>query len=165
MQRTKAIFLDRDGTLIQDIGRPQHPEEISILPGVGDALGKLRVLGYEIVVCTNQAAMGRGELLLREFEEQNRVMKDKLWNDYGAEIDRIYFCPHRPEDLCQCRKPRPGMILQAFRDMKLERNRLCAMVGDKWDDMQAGRNAKIRGFKIDRNSDGLWNLVKEGVFK
>jgi D-glycero-D-manno-heptose 1,7-bisphosphate phosphatase len=164
MQRTKAIFLDRDGTLIQDIGRPQHADEIVVLPGVGEALSKLRSLGYELVICTNQAAIGRGELMIKEFDAQNSRMKELLW-EQGGEIDRIYYCPHRPEDLCQCRKPRPGMLLQAMRDMKLEKSRLSAMVGDKWDDMQAGKNAKIRGLKIDRNSDGLYQLVKAKVFR
>jgi D-glycero-D-manno-heptose 1,7-bisphosphate phosphatase len=113
----KAIFLDRDGTLIEDPGYLNHPEQVTLLEGVAEALIELRAMGYMIIVTTNQSAVARGivsEKVLGEIHNRLR----QLLTERGAYLDQIYYCPYHPDGVIpkyrkesDWRKPNPGMLL------------------------------------------------------
>lgn len=165
MPHSKVVFLDKDGTLIQDIGKPPSENEVVLLPGVPQALRALRAMDYALVIATNQAAIGRGEYSEAALRLQLRRLKELLWNAAGVTIDRMYHCPHVPADHCPCRKPLPGMLVQGMTDLGSPPKKHCVMIGDNWTDVAAARAAKIRGYQIERNSGGLFDLVDRGVFK
>ena len=144
-----AVFLDRDGTLnvaVIRAGLPHPPEEVeefTLLPGVEEGCRRLREAGYALVVVTNQPDVGRGEQTIENVEAIHRRLLELL------PIDRIEVCydPGRGED-SEFRKPRPGMILKAARELSLDLTRSW-MVGDRWRDVDCGVNAGVRTVFID----------------
>ncbi len=146
----QAVFLDRDGVINRALERDRKPyppsnlAEFEILPGVPEALGRLKRAGYLLVVATNQPDVGRGTLPREAVEEIHRHMSRLL------PIDRVEVCCHPGGALsdCQCRKPRPGMLLRAARELGVD---LAAswMVGDRWRDIDCGRAAGCRTVFID----------------
>lgn len=151
-----AIFLDRDGTLIEDVGYPSRPEQIRILAGVARALVRLAGAGYKLIVVTNQSGIARGILTEDDLNRFHQALDEQL-ELLGSRLDAYYSCPHLPdpaaavrEDLavvCDCRKPKPGLILQAAQDLELD---LAASwtVGDKWRDIACGQAAGTRTIKL-----------------
>ncbi|SIO59907.1 D-glycero-D-manno-heptose 1,7-bisphosphate phosphatase [Rhodovulum sp. ES.010] len=143
-----AVFLDRDGTLIELVHHLTDPADVALIPGAAGAVRRLRAAGFPVAVVTNQSVIGRGRLdaagLARVHDEMNRQLAAE-----GAAIDALYFCPRVPtqkdptviED--PMRKPGPGMLLQAARELGLDLAR-SFMVGDTVSDMLAGRNAGTR---------------------
>lgn len=144
-----AVFLDRDGVLNRPIirdGRPYPPatlEEFSILPGVPEACEALRRAGYLLLVVTNQPDIARGVQDRAVVDEIHQVLLRTL------PIDAVYVCPHDDEDGCDCRKPGPGMLLEAAWDRNLNLGS-SVMVGDRWRDVEAGRRAGCRTVFVDR---------------
>ncbi|MBX6343187.1 MAG: HAD family hydrolase, partial [Thermomicrobiaceae bacterium] len=139
-----AIFLDRDGVINAD--RPDYVrswEQLRILPGALEALRRLRLAGVPVFVVTNQSAVGRGLMDLAALEEIHRRLRRVVWRA-GGEIRDIFYCPHRPEDGCSCRKPKAGLLLQAGQRYGLDLRR-CALVGDARTDVQAARAARGPG--------------------
>ena len=144
-----AVFLDRDGTLIEDRGYLDRLELLSVFPWTADALRLLKRAGFVTVLVTNQSAVGRGlidEPFLRRVHDE---MNARLAPGGGA-VEHIYFCPHihdaqveRYRQVCECRKPRPGMIERAVRELGLDLGR-SVMVGDRWLDVACGRAAGTR---------------------
>lgn len=134
----RAVFLDRDGTLNKDVGYVHRKEDWQWLPGVAEALKRLRAVGYVLVVVSNQSGIARGMYdreALRLLEEWvNAELSAK-----NAAIDAWYYCPHLPEITghCECRKPEPGLLLQAARDLELDLANSW-MIGDRVRDVQAG---------------------------
>ena len=152
---SRAVFLDRDGVLIEDTGYPDDPEALRLLPGVGEALRRLRSAGWRLVVVSNQSGVARGKFSLERLEEIHRRLIALLEAE-GVALDGLYFCPHHPEGpvpefkrACDHRKPEPGMILSAARDLGLEPAQ-CWMIGDKDSDVEAGRRAGCRSLLIGR---------------
>lgn len=151
-----AVFLDRDGTLIEEVGYATRPEQIRILGGVARALKALAVAGYRLVVVTNQSGIARGLLTEDDLHAFHHAL-DKQLAVLGAHVDAYYSCPHLPDaaearrpDLaveCDCRKPRPGLLLRAAEDLDLD---LTAswLVGDTWRDILAGQAAGVRTIKV-----------------
>jgi len=138
-----AVFCDRDGTLnVDDEGYINTPDLVKLLPGVAEALRALKGAGWALVVVSNQSGIGRGRLSLEELHRVNERLEELLAAE-GAELDGIYFCPHAPDEGCSCRKPKPGMLLEAARELGLDLRRSW-MVGDKADDVKAGRAAGCR---------------------
>jgi D-glycero-D-manno-heptose 1,7-bisphosphate phosphatase len=147
-----AIFLDRDGVINKPLirGRKPYPplclEELEILPGVRDALSALKSAGYCLVVVTNQPDIARGTV--------TRTVVDSM-NDWLASVlplDAVLTCAHDDADQCECRKPSPGLITQAARELRLE----CTasyVVGDRWRDIEAGSRAGCKTFFIDDGYD------------
>lgn len=134
----RAIFLDRDGVICQN--RTDHVKnwnEFKFLPGVQKSLAALSWVGLPIIVVTNQAAVGRGMLTTEILDDIHQRMVAEI-TAYGGRIDRIFYCPHLPQEGCHCRKPEPGMLLQAARDLDLD---LAGsyLVGDAASDIQAGQ--------------------------
>jgi D-glycero-D-manno-heptose 1,7-bisphosphate phosphatase len=147
-----AVFLDRDGVISRPTireGKPHPPRslaELELLPGVSEALRALKAGGYLLVVVTNQPDIARGTARRAVVDSMNDWLKSAL------ALDAVLTCVHDDDDQCQCRKPLPGLITQAARELRVE----CAssyMIGDRWRDIEAGRRAGCKTFFIDRGYD------------
>jgi len=156
----RAVFLDRDGVLIRDVGNLLSPKEIAIIDKVPAAIKKLAECGYLIVVVTNQAVVARGWATECEVEAIHTELT-RMLNDFGATVDRFYYCPHHPNATlpryranCNCRKPRPGMILQAADEMCIDLNN-SYMVGDRITDIIAGAQAGCHTILVECGSHQL----------
>lgn len=136
-----AIFLDRDGTLCELVPYLHDPRQVKLVPGAADAIAKARLAGYKIVVITNQSGVARGYFDHAAVRGVHQALNDCL-SAAGAAVDRFYYCPHHPEftEHCDCRKPQPGLLRQAAREMRLDLNR-SVMIGDTAGDLQAGEAA------------------------
>ncbi len=146
----KAVFLDRDGTLNVDKGYVHRVEEWEWIPGAIDALCALKQAGFLLVVVTNQAGIARGYYDKNDMAVLHAAINEEL-QQHGAMIDGFYYCPHHPEFgevlECECRKPMPGMILQAQQDFGIDL--ACSwLVGDKVSDTQAGVAAGVRSILV-----------------
>jgi len=108
----RFALIDRDGTINEERHHLAAPDEVALIPDAAEALVRLRDLGFGIVVVTNQAEVGRGNLGLAELDRVNERLRTLL-AEHGATVDAIEVCPHRPEDACACRKPKPAMALRA----------------------------------------------------
>src|SRR5712692_7237080 len=142
--------MDRDGILTRE--RPDYvktPEELELLPGISRPLRIIRDMGYLVVVVTNQSAVGRGLTTQHQIGQIHEKLSSEL-EKLGCKIDAIYYCPHRPEEKCSCRKPEPGLILRAAEDLGIDVARSW-MVGDKDTDLEAARRAGCRGVKVPTN--------------
>jgi rfaE bifunctional protein nucleotidyltransferase chain/domain len=137
-----AVFLDRDGTLIVDVGYPREPEQVRLIPGCARALAALKELGFALVVVSNQSGVGRGLVSADEAERVHRRFTEVL-AEQGVVVDGVYYCPHAPEDGCACRKPSPELLLRAAAELELCLPR-SFMIGDKPSDTEAGREAGCR---------------------
>lgn len=148
--KQKAIFLDRDGTLNRYVGFLRKPEEFELLPETAQAVKKINASGYLAVVVTNQPVVARGEVTFAELQEIHNKMETLLGLE-GAYLDAIYVCPHHPHggydgeiaELkmdCSCRKPKPGMLLTAAKDLNIDLNKSW-MIGDSEADVKAGNAA------------------------
>ena len=149
----KAIIMDRDGTLIHEVGYLKMIEDMRFTPHATDALRIFHDLGYLNIVVTNQSAIARGLLSPKELKQIHRRLKE-LAAEEGAVVDAVYHCPHYPEGRmapfnveCDCRKPRPGMIRQAQEKHKLDLSQ-CYLVGDKVSDMELAVNAGVRSVLV-----------------
>ncbi len=139
-----AIFLDRDGTLIEAIEYLHEPERVRLANGVGRAIARANEAGYAVVVVTNQAGIARGYYGLDDAEATNRRVVE-LVEQEGGHIEAVYVCPHHPDftGYCTCRKPRPGMLIEAAMDFGIDLGRSW-MIGDTVEDIEAGRRAGVR---------------------
>jgi len=145
----RAVFLDRDGVLIQDVGYLSRPDQVRVLGGVPAALRRLREAGFLLLVVTNQSAIARGWLTEDDLATIHDMLNKELAGA-GAGIDAFYYCPHLPDGevaayarTCECRKPAPGMILEAARQWGVVLDR-SYVIGDSARDVEAGRRAGCR---------------------
>jgi D-glycero-D-manno-heptose 1,7-bisphosphate phosphatase len=142
-----AIFLDRDGVVCEN--RSDYVKswaEVAFLPGAFDALRRLTGADFAIVLVTNQSAVGRGIISYEEATAINRRVVETI-RTVGGRIDGAYLCPHHPDANCACRKPRPGLLLQAADELDLDLGR-SYLVGDAVSDMQAADAAGVRGIMV-----------------
>ncbi|MFH1386439.1 MAG: D-glycero-beta-D-manno-heptose 1,7-bisphosphate 7-phosphatase [bacterium] len=144
-----AVFLDRDGTIIEDTGYIKSPKEIKFIPGAIEAIKQLQLAGYKIIIISNQAGVARGYYSEDMLQTIDKTVH-RLVLHGGAHIDASYYCPHHPEhgvypykQECDCRKPFPGLIKKAEKDLKLDLSR-SFMVGDKTTDIEAGQKAGVK---------------------
>jgi len=133
----RTVILDRDGTIVVDRDYLDDPAQLEFLPGALEGLRLLRERGYRLVVVTNQSGVGRGRFPLARVEEIHARLGELL-REAGAAIDAFYYCPHRPEDRCECRKPKPRLVLQAAADLGFE-PAASVVIGDKSSDIELGR--------------------------
>jgi histidinol-phosphate phosphatase family protein len=138
----RAVFLDRDGTLIVDVGYPRDPRQVRLLPGSGAGLAQLRRHGFLLVLVSNQSGVGRGLVTAAEAEAVHREVVAHLGKQ-GVRLDAAYYCPHAPEEGCACRKPSPVLLTRAAEDLRVDLAR-SFMVGDKLSDIAAGQRAGCR---------------------
>jgi len=141
----RAVFLDRDGVICEDVHYIKTPSQLKLLPRVGSAINLLNDIGFKVVVVSNQSGVARGYLT----EEDVKKVNQKMINELGGSchIDAIYYCPHHPEigsktykKECDCRKPNPGMLKVAAQDLNLDLKH-SFMIGDKMDDILTGYRA------------------------
>jgi D-glycero-D-manno-heptose 1,7-bisphosphate phosphatase len=155
----RAVFLDRDGVLIEN--RADYVREwshVTLLPGTVDALHGFHAKGIKIIVVTNQSAVGRGLISFETAREINNRLMKTIMED-GGWIDAIYMCPHQPLDKCICRKPQPGLLLQAARELSLDLASAW-MVGDAWSDLLAGQSAGLQGTIMVKTGRGMSQLLE-----
>ncbi len=149
--RRRAVFLDRDGTIIEDAGYLADASRVRLLPGAIEALRSFRDRGMMLVVASNQSGIPRGLITPAQHAEVDARVKAVLAAE-GVVLDAAYYCPHLPTDACRCRKPLPGMIEQAAREHGIDAAR-SYMVGDKMSDVAAGRAAGCTTALLGRGKD------------
>ncbi|MFL5761004.1 MAG: D-glycero-alpha-D-manno-heptose-1,7-bisphosphate 7-phosphatase [Thermomicrobiales bacterium] len=156
----RALFLDRDGTLVEPRHYPSRPEDLVLYPGVAAELRILQAAGFRPVVITNQSGLAHGYFQREQLDCLHEHLRGQL-RQGGANIDAIYFCPHHPEGkvaelaiACDCRKPRPGMLVGAAADLDLDLARSW-FVGDILDDVEAGNRAGCRTVLVDLDTERL----------
>ncbi len=149
--RSPAVFVDRDGTLMHDADYCSRPDQVQIFDGVTDALRQLRGAGYKIIVITNQSGIGRGFFTEKEYRAVEAELSRQLGNGL---IDATYFCPDVPGQPSECRKPAPGMLLQATREHDLDLSR-SFLIGDKEIDAECAHNAGVRAIRVRTGFDTM----------
>ena len=140
----KALFIDRDGTIIKDVPYSADPGKIVIYDDAVDLMNNYGKKGFLIVIVTNQSGINRGYFSAKDLEKFNNVLTGML-KSRGVRVDAIYFCPHRPDENCRCRKPETGMIMDAVSDLGIDVKH-SVMAGDR-DDMD-GELARRTGMKF-----------------
>ena len=162
--RHKALFLDRDGVINRKLPEDQYVRnhsEFELLPGVRAAMSIFSRLGYLLVVVTNQRGIARGLMGEDELDSVHEYMRLRLL-ERGVQLDGIYYCPHDRDEGCECRKPRPGMILEAARDMDIDIEQ-SYMVGDSDSDIAAAQNAGVRAVRISAENDPKAHLTFQSL--
>ena len=155
--KSPAVFLDRDGTLNEDTGYVRSPSDVRLLEHAGEAVRMLNEAGFKVVLVTNQSGVARGLMGIEDVEAVNARLKELL-GEAKAHLDGVYYCPHLPDGTvaeytmqCNCRKPKPGLLLRAAQEMDLDLEQ-SFMVGDSPRDMQAGQAVGARTILIDRGA-------------
>jgi D-glycero-D-manno-heptose 1,7-bisphosphate phosphatase len=152
-----GLFLDRDGVIIQHrINYVRSWEDVNFIPGSLEALARLKSSSYRIVLVTNQSAIGRGLVTLETAYEINRKLMDEIVRA-GGRIDGIFLCPHHPDENCPCRKPKPGLILQAAEALQIDLAE-SILVGDTLTDILAGQAAGINRLVLVKTGLGAQQL-------
>jgi D-glycero-D-manno-heptose 1,7-bisphosphate phosphatase len=159
-----AVFVDRDGTIMQDADYCSDPKQVKIFPGVPEALRRLKSKNFKLIIITNQSGIGR-RLFTRE---QYQAVEAEVLRQLGdGLIDATYFCPDVPGQHSSCRKPAPGMIIEATREHHIDLGR-SFLIGDKEIDAECGRNAGVRTIRVrtgfDRETTGsMADLIAEDL--
>ena len=156
----RLVLLDRDGTIIVERGYPKDPAEVELIPGAAAAIRQLRSLGLPVVVISNQSGVGRGYMTRDDVERVNARVAELLAAE-GTALDAVYFCPHAPADGCTCRKPGRDLLDRAAADFDGDLSR-SFFVGDKKDDVDAGRNVGATTFLV-RTGYGEKQTFPEGA--
>ncbi len=161
----KAVFLDRDGTIIKDIPYLNTPQKIEFLPYVFEGLKLFLSKGFNLFIVTNQSGVSRGFIKLKELERIHKKIKDILKKE-GIKIKDIVYCPHLPEDNCNCRKPKTGLIEILLKKYKIDLKK-SYLVGDKDEDILLAKNIGIKSVsvsdKINVKPDFVAKNFKEAV--
>ena len=152
MNKNKAVFLDRDGVINKNkINYVKTIEELEILPSIGIPIKELKNNDYFVIVITNQSPINR-KLMTHEQLNMIHASIQHYLESFDTSIDKFYFCPHMPEENCNCRKPNTGMLMQAISEFNIEPT-LSWMIGDNDSDIQAGLAAGCRTLKICDNTN------------
>jgi D,D-heptose 1,7-bisphosphate phosphatase len=163
--RKKAIFIDKDGTLIPDIPYNVDPEKVTLQDGALEGLFQLQEAGYLLVIVSNQSGVARGYFMEEALNDVQRKI-ESLLAEKGVVLNGFYYCPHYPNAIikkydieCDCRKPQPGMLLKAARELDIDLSQSW-MVGDILNDVEAGKKAGCKTVLIDNGNEKDW-LVNE----
>jgi D-glycero-D-manno-heptose 1,7-bisphosphate phosphatase len=148
----RAVFLDKDGTLVENVPYNVDPQRITLTPGAVEAVSRLAGQGYRIIVVSNQPGVALGYFEHAELHKVKKRLQDLL-----PALDGFYFCPHAPGAGCACRKPACGMLVRAAEDHGVDL-RGSWMVGDILDDIEAGRRAGCRTVLVDNGNETEWDL-------
>ena len=159
----KAVFIDRDGTLIEDIPYNAEPAFIEFLPHSIEALAMLKKNNFLLILVSNQSGVARGFFTINDVEKMHEAIQQQL-SQYNIQFDAIYYCPHHPEGKiwhykidCECRKPKPGMILQAASEHNIDLSNSW-MAGDILNDVEAGNAAGCKTILLDNGNETEWVL-------
>ncbi|MDD4897821.1 MAG: D-glycero-beta-D-manno-heptose 1,7-bisphosphate 7-phosphatase [Methanocellales archaeon] len=171
-KKNRAVFLDRDGVITQDPPHFAHRiDQLKLIPKSAEAIRLLNENGFKVVIVSNQSGVARGYYQEKDIGIFNRAMEEEL-EKHGASIDSIYYCPHHPDAkveayrvTCECRKPKPGMLKRAEKDLNLDLKR-SFMVGDRLIDVEAGHSAGCKTILVltCHGSDEV-KKVKESTIK
>ena len=160
----RAVFLDKDGTLIEDVPYNVRPELIRLLPGGAEGLRRLHAAGYRLIVISNQSGVAHGYFAEEALAGVERRLR-QLLAEAGVPLAGFYYCPHHPDGsvaayrvACACRKPEPGLLLRAAREHGLDLARSW-FVGDILNDVEAGRRAGCRTILLDNGHETEWVLT------
>jgi D-glycero-D-manno-heptose 1,7-bisphosphate phosphatase len=154
----KALFLDRDGVINRKAPEGQYVtrwEEMEFLPGVHEAVRLLNHAGFFVVVVSNQRCVAKGLITIADLESMHARMRHEF-AAAGADLDAICYCPHDYEPACVCRKPQPGMLLDAAREHEIDLTRSW-MIGDSGHDVEAGRSAGCRTVRLTEDDESIVN--------
>lgn len=141
-----AVFLDRDGTICEEVGYLNHLSRFRMFPFAAAALRKLNDSGYAVIIVSNQSGVARGYFPESLVEQVNQEMIQQL-SEAGAKVDAVYYCSHASSDNCNCRKPKTGMLERAVREHCIDLKR-SFVVGDRYGDIQLAHNARARGILV-----------------
>lgn len=180
MNSVRVVFLDRDGVINEQAPPHQYIlswKQFKYLPGVYEAIGALNKGGYKVIIVTNQRCVARGLATIEDIEDLNRRLIQDI-AAHGGKIDAMYYCPHDDTDQCECRKPKPGMLIKAEKDLlekgfKVDKERSW-MIGDFWSDIQTGVRYGVNTIRIlsggkdtstpvKINNDGLLHLEADSL--
>ena len=155
---TKAIFLDRDGVINQERkDYVKNIEEFIIFESVHDAITLIKNHNFLVIIITNQSAVNRKLLTIENLDKIHEKLQNYL-KMHDTSFDHVYFCPHMPKENCDCRKPKPGLIIQAKKDFKIELSQ-SFMIGDSQTDVQAAESAGCKGILLKQNQTLLESVV------
>lgn len=166
-KKSAAVFLDRDGTINEEVGYLDSLEKLRIFPVAFDAVRMINETGMKVVVATNQSGVARG-LFDETFVERVHEQMDELFRERGARIDRFYYCPHHPTEgigpyrlACDCRKPKPGMLLQASLELDIDLS-VSYVVGDTTRDIELAHRCGATGILVKTGYGGDLVVSKTG---
>ena len=166
--KAKAVFFDRDGVLNVDVAYLYKIEDLRWIDGAREAVAYLTQLGYKIFIVTNQSGIARGYYTVEQMDELHEYMQREIIAA-GGKIEKIYYCPHHPEGsvpeytgVCDCRKPKPGMLLQALAEYDIDKEQ-SFLVGDSKRDVEAAEAAGVEGYLYTGGNllDFVKNIVSE----
>jgi D-glycero-D-manno-heptose 1,7-bisphosphate phosphatase len=156
-----CLFIDKDGTLIEDLPYNVDPARLRFMPGAGAALRRLQQAALPLLIVTNQSGLARGYFNRAQFAQLQRVLLQRLREEFGVTVLELELCPHAPDEkgrpACLCRKPAPGMLIRAAQRHGLDLTRSW-MVGDTLDDVEAGHRAGAAGLLFDSGGESTWRL-------
>ena len=155
MAPRRAVFLDKDGTLIVDVPYNADPAKLEFQPGAREALAAFAAAGFALVIVSNQSGLALGRFTHDAFAALRRVLAERLWREAGVALLDFVFCPHA-RDTCACRKPSPLMLHVAAREFGLDLSRSW-MVGDTLDDVEAGRRAGCSTVLYESGGETVWH--------
>ena len=156
----RAVFLDRDGTIIEDKDYLSDPEQVVLIPGAAEALKRLQDAGFKLFIVTNQSGIGRGYYTLEDMHRVNARLLEELAR-HGVQIGKIYFSPEAPEEPSRGRKPSPQFLFDARDEFGIDL-RQSYMIGDKPTDLECGRNAEVKRSILVRTGHGANIILKDG---
>jgi D-glycero-D-manno-heptose 1,7-bisphosphate phosphatase len=142
--RVPAVFIDRDGTIMKDADYCSDPKQVQLFPGIPESFRRLKSKGFKLIIITNQSGIGRGFFTIEQYRAVEAEVLRQLGNGL---VDATYFCPDVPDQQSSCRKPAPGMILQATQEHRIDLSR-SFFIGDKEIDAECGRNAGVRTIRV-----------------
>jgi len=153
----RAVFLDRDGTIARDVPYCRRVENFELLPTIPQAIKLLNASGFKVVVITNQSGIARGYFTEETLAQIHRKMEEKL-AEHGTHVDAIYYCPHHPDDGCECRKPRVALFRRAAEELDIKLG-LSYGVGDMQMDIDAGKAIGCKTVLVTSGPEGGNNVI------
>lgn len=142
----KAVFLDRDGTIIKEKNYISNPKEVELLPNAIAGIKLLRAAGFKLFIVTNQSGVNRGWFSIENLHSiHNRLLELIKLED--TDVDKIYFCPHRPEDNCNCRKPKPDMVIRTQKEFNIDLTH-SYIIGDRSEDIELGKALNLQSILV-----------------
>lgn len=159
----KVIFIDRDGTINANVGYIDNITRFKIYPGVGEGIKLLKDHGFKIIVVTNQSGIARGFFSEKTLEEIHKKMKNELSKKY-AKIDAIYYCPHHPNEQCDCRKPKTGLLQKAIKDFDIDVTQ-SYIIGDRMLDIEAGSKIGCKTILVPEDNEKVHEEMEKSKIK
>jgi histidinol-phosphate phosphatase family protein len=153
--KNKAVFLDRDGTIAYDVPYCSKPEDFKLMPTVPEAIRLLNSKKYKVIVITNQSGIARGYFTVETLAQIHNKMRNDL-EKQGAFIDAVYYCPHHPDDKCDCRKPNTGLFLKAIKEHEVE-TLSSSIIGDMQLDIDSGKKLGCKTVLVTPDNPNVQN--------